>query len=214
MDGSSNRHGSGAGIVIKTPDGSTVQAALRFDFKATNNVAEYEALATGLKIILNMGAEHVTVYSDSQLVVNQVNEDYRARDDQMIQYLGRVKALIARFTRFTLLRIPREQNSQADALAKLASTTDMKLPRTVTVFRLPEASIVAEEEVSVIIPEYGPDPETWMTPIINFLQDGVLPDERNASLRIRRQSPRYLLINRWLYRRGFSLPYLRCVAPP
>src|SRR5579862_4832631 len=108
--GSSNRHGSGASIVIKTPDGSIVQAALRFDFKATNNVAEYEVLATRLKTILNMGAEYVTVYSDSQLVVNQVNEDYRARDDLMIKYLGRVKALIARFTRFVLLRIPSDQN--------------------------------------------------------------------------------------------------------
>ncbi|TXG60490.1 hypothetical protein EZV62_015063 [Acer yangbiense] len=60
----------------------------------------------------------------------------------------------------------------------------MKLPRTVTVFHLPESSVMEEPIVHVVIPEYGPDTETWMTPIMRFLRDGTLPDERNASLRL------------------------------
>ena len=50
VDGSSNTHGSGAGIVITTPEGDTVECAMRFDFKATNNQAEYEALLAGLRV--------------------------------------------------------------------------------------------------------------------------------------------------------------------
>ncbi|KAK0579223.1 hypothetical protein LWI29_022984 [Acer saccharum] len=148
VDGSSNRHGSGAGIIIITPEGTLTQAALRFDFRATNNVAEYEALVTGLKIILNMGAEYVTVYSDSQLIVNQVNQDYQARDPEMIRYLRQVRSLMSRF-----IRISREHNSQADALAKLASTSDMKLPRTITVFRLPISNLSEDHQIGVLIPE-------------------------------------------------------------
>ncbi|KAK0602961.1 hypothetical protein LWI29_038546 [Acer saccharum] len=119
-----------------------------------------------------------------------------------------------KFVRCSILRISREHNSQADELAKLASSSDMKLPRTVTVFRLLESSITEEPVVHAVIPEYGPDTDTWMAPIMKFLQDGTLPEEKSASLRVRRQSPRYLLINRVLYRRGYSLPYLRCIAPP
>ena len=212
VDGSSNRHGSGAGIIIKTPDGTLTQTALRFDFRATNNVAEYEALTTGIKLALNMGAEHVIIYSDSQLIVNQVNQEYQARDPEMRRYLTQVKLLMAKFTLCQLVRIPRDLNSQADALAKLASTTDMRSPRTVTVFRLPESSITDDQDIGVIIPERIEN--SWMTPILNYLRDGTLPPEKNEAQRIRKQAPRYLIINRALYRRGFSLPYLRCVSPP
>ncbi|KAK0590638.1 hypothetical protein LWI29_029778 [Acer saccharum] len=119
-----------------------------------------------------------------------------------------------KFVRCSVLRISREHNSQADALAKLASSSELKLSRTVTIFRLLESSITEESVVHAVIPEYGTDGDTWMTPIMKFLQDGALPEEKSASLRVRRQSPRYLLINRVLYRRGYSLPYLRCIAPP
>ena len=50
MDGSSNTYGSEAGIVILTPEGDAMECAMRFDFKATNNHAKYEALLTDLKI--------------------------------------------------------------------------------------------------------------------------------------------------------------------
>ncbi|TXG74094.1 hypothetical protein EZV62_002673 [Acer yangbiense] len=75
---------------------------------------------------------------------------------------------MAKFIRCTILQISKDHNSQADAFTKLASTTDMKLPRTVTVFRLPEFSVMVEPTANVIIPEYGPDPETRMTPIMSI----------------------------------------------
>ncbi|KAK0605493.1 hypothetical protein LWI29_027475 [Acer saccharum] len=76
VDGSSNTHGSGAGIVITTPEGDTVECAMRFDFKATNNQAEYEALLAGLRVCIALGADELEIYSDSQVVVNQVLDEY------------------------------------------------------------------------------------------------------------------------------------------
>ncbi|KAK0574862.1 hypothetical protein LWI29_030229 [Acer saccharum] len=70
VDGSSNTHGSGAGIVITTPEGDTVECAMRFDFKATNNQAEYEALLAGLRVCIALGADELEVYRDSQVVVH------------------------------------------------------------------------------------------------------------------------------------------------
>ncbi|KAL5749566.1 hypothetical protein ACOSP7_024169 [Xanthoceras sorbifolium] len=98
VDGSSNRHGSGAGIVIQAPDGTLTQLALRFGFRATNNITEYEALIQWLKATLELGVEHLLVYSDSQLIVNQVNNEYRAKDEKMIKYFQIVSTLRERFS--------------------------------------------------------------------------------------------------------------------
>ena len=72
VDGSSNNQGSGAGIIVTTPKGIQLEYALRFSFKASNNEAEYEALLVGLQLATTMGVEQIRVYSDFQLVVNQV----------------------------------------------------------------------------------------------------------------------------------------------
>ena len=72
VDGYSNSQGSGAGIILTTPDGIQLEYALRFGFQVSNNEAEYEALLVGLQLATSMGAKQIQVYSDSQLVVNQV----------------------------------------------------------------------------------------------------------------------------------------------
>ena len=64
--------GARTGIVIITLEGIRVEHSSRLGFKAFNNKAEYEALLAGLRAVLNLGAREVKVYSDSQLVVNQV----------------------------------------------------------------------------------------------------------------------------------------------
>ena len=72
VDGASNAMRADAGIVIITPTGIQLEHSFRLRFKASNNEAEYEALLTGLKAVLGMGARDVEVYSNSRLVVNQV----------------------------------------------------------------------------------------------------------------------------------------------
>ena len=116
-------HGSGAGIVVTTPEGDSVECALRFDFKATNNQAEYEALIARLKVCTALGADEVEVFSDSQVIVNQVLDEYQAKDENMIAYLKLAKELLRRFKEYKIIQIPREENKQADVLAKLASAT-------------------------------------------------------------------------------------------
>ena len=59
----------------------------RLGFRASNNEAEYEALLAELRTILGMGARDVEIYSDSRLVVNQVEGSFEARDSRMKEYL-------------------------------------------------------------------------------------------------------------------------------
>ena len=70
MDGASSAAGARVGIVIITLEGIRLERSFRLGFRASNNEAEYEALLTGLKAILDMGAREVEIYSDSRLVVS------------------------------------------------------------------------------------------------------------------------------------------------
>ncbi|KAL0420565.1 UNVERIFIED_CONTAM: hypothetical protein Slati_3079400 [Sesamum latifolium] len=76
VDGSSIAQGSGAGIVITTPQGEDLEFAIKFGFKASNNEAEFEALVIGMRMAHETGARHLLAYSDSQLVVKQVEGTY------------------------------------------------------------------------------------------------------------------------------------------
>lgn len=86
VDGTSNRHGTGLGIVFILPDGLTIEQVIKLGFPTSNNEAEYEALLVGLKSAFRMKATELMVYSDSQLVVNQISCEYEAKDDRMTKY--------------------------------------------------------------------------------------------------------------------------------
>ncbi|XP_077219710.1 uncharacterized protein LOC143853897 [Tasmannia lanceolata] len=121
VDGSAGKTGRGAGVVLHGPEGFTLEYALRLDFKASNNEAEYEALLAGLSLATELGAGKLKVYSDSQLVVNQVNEVYEARGLRIKRYLQKVKETLQRMGEVEILQVPRDMNNRADALSKMAS---------------------------------------------------------------------------------------------
>ncbi|KAI5350779.1 hypothetical protein L3X38_003670 [Prunus dulcis] len=119
VDGSSNAQGCGAGLVLVSPDKVALEYALRFNFQASNNEAEYEALLAGLRLAKEMDARQIQIFSDSQLVVHQVNQDFTAKDASMTAYLQHARHLLATFHSHTIKQVPRSENSHADALASL-----------------------------------------------------------------------------------------------
>ena len=97
FDGSFALKGAGAGVVLSPPTGETLKYIVRLDFKATNNVAEYEGLLAGLRAAAGLGIRRLIVKGDSQLVVNQVNKDYQCSDPMMAAYLAEVRKMERRF---------------------------------------------------------------------------------------------------------------------
>ncbi|XP_074288198.1 uncharacterized protein LOC141613364 [Silene latifolia] len=97
------------------------EQAVRCEFKATNNEAEYEALILGLQLALELLISRIKVYSDSKRIVNHVNNLIKASDPKMIAYLEVAKELKLRFASFHIEQIPRDQNVEADALATLGA---------------------------------------------------------------------------------------------
>ncbi|KAK3037797.1 hypothetical protein RJ639_030716 [Escallonia herrerae] len=131
VDGSSAVGSSGSGIILISPEGFTIEYALRFGFQASNNEAEYEAFLARIRLAHALKVDSLSVYSDSQLVVNHVLGDYEARDERMAQYLELVKTSAVQFRNFTIHQIPRDQNTQADTLSRLASTEATDVRRSV-----------------------------------------------------------------------------------
>ncbi|KAL0444776.1 UNVERIFIED_CONTAM: hypothetical protein Slati_2200300 [Sesamum latifolium] len=112
VDGSSTMQGSGAGVVIASPQGDDMEFAIKFDFKASNNEVEYEALVIGMRMAQDAGALHLLAYSDSQLIVKQVTGEYETKEESTVQYLQQKDELKTKFKSFHLKQIPREELKQ------------------------------------------------------------------------------------------------------
>ncbi|XP_025670013.1 uncharacterized protein [Arachis hypogaea] len=122
VDGSSNKIGSGASIILVNEEGTQIEFFLKFEFPASNNHAKYEALIAGLKLAKEVGATKVVVFSDSQIVTSQINGEYQAKDPNMKRYLEKTLEYLQQFSDTKVRHITRKLNSRADALSKLAST--------------------------------------------------------------------------------------------
>jgi len=133
VDGLSSKNGSGVGIKLESPTSEILEQSFRLLFTAQG-----------------VGADEVVAYCDSQLVVNQFNGDYEAKDSRMEAYLEVVKDLAKKFRKSELIRIPRGENTTADALAALTSTSDPEVKRIIPIECILERSIKNEKETFVV----------------------------------------------------------------
>ena len=109
---------SGIGIILKNDSGSIVYAAGGYIGRATNNIAEYQALIACLTKAMETDCRKLIVYSDSELMVRQLHGRYRVKDKILQQHFRKVKELLkdASFE-FSIVHIARELNAAADELA-------------------------------------------------------------------------------------------------
>ena len=204
MDGSSTLHAGGIGVVLKSLEADTLKRKVRLHYQTTNNEAEYEALLKGLELAKSLGAELVLVQGDSQLVIGQVNGTCEAKEERMKKYLNKVRRLIKKFSGAHFVQIPREENMKADTLAKEASVSELT-DRFDEIQYMPSIDLPEVQQIGV--------DENWMTPIVGYLKEGKLPQGRDEARKLRIKSAKYVLMDEVLYKRGFSQPYLRCLAP-
>jgi ribonuclease HI len=108
---------AGCGAVIFDENGTTVKELSRYLGRATNNVAEYEALLMGLKAVLELGKKQICVQSDSELLVRQLNGEYRVKDEKLRVLFQKAVQLLSQFDDYRIVHVPRESNRRADHLA-------------------------------------------------------------------------------------------------
>jgi ribonuclease HI len=112
----------GAGVVLTSPKGDKLQYVLQTHFRASNNIAEYEALVHGLKMAKEIGIQRILCFGDSDLVVHQVSGDWDAKDANMTSYRFYVQQLSGFFEGCEFHHVPRANNDEADRLPKIGST--------------------------------------------------------------------------------------------
>ncbi|XP_024011258.1 uncharacterized protein LOC112086525 [Eutrema salsugineum] len=231
VDSSSSRHGSRIGIRLTSPTGELLEQSFRLNFHTSNN----EALIAGIRLAQGIGVRKIRTFCDSQLVACQFNGEYEAKDGRMGANLKVVRELVQKFDEFDLTQIPRGENTSADALAALASTSDPDLRRTIPVEFIERPSIEEvggvrlinppeqepeddeaipmEEDASPAEPEYGCDKER-LGAIRVYIADGEVPTDKREARKLKAQTARYVLVDGEVFKWRFSGPFMTCVEGP
>ena len=111
---------SAIGAAIKDEQGKLITTISQPIGRATNNQAEYRAIITALEKAIGLGASQVDIRSDSELVVRQINGQYRVKNTSLKPLYQQVKRLQSQLAGFIITYIPRQENTEADNLANIA----------------------------------------------------------------------------------------------
>ena len=152
-------------MVLQSPEGDKLKYKICLQYQPTNNEVEYEALLKGLELVKSVEARSILILGDSQLVMSQINGTYEAKEGRMKKYLEKVLRLVKKFKEINFVQILREENMEADALAKEASVT-----------RAMDEFDEVQYVLSIDLPKVQQieDRENWMTPIVLYLKEGKL----------------------------------------
>jgi len=117
--GSSGNPGpSGIAFVVVSPLQKVICAHSKYIGQATNNIAEYTALYYALRRAISLGLKSVIVRSDAELVVKQLNGQYKVKSQRLLPIHLACKKAIRAFDRFKLEFIPRSENARADKMVR------------------------------------------------------------------------------------------------
>ena len=129
-----------------------INCTLKISIKASNNEAEYEAILASMRLDKELKVGNLQIFSDSQIVVKQVMEEYQALWETIAVYLRSAHILLESFNGYSIVQVPRADNTYADALAYLASTKEANMLGLIPVKHLARPN-KEEEEVC----ELGPN---------------------------------------------------------
>lgn len=118
--------GPAAFAVVIEPPGQPAIEESRTIGNATNNVAEYTALIRALELAIEHSLPRVRIHSDSELLVKQMNGEYRVKHPDLIPLYQQAKGLAARLAHLDLRHVRREQNKRADELCNIALDGEKK----------------------------------------------------------------------------------------
>jgi ribonuclease HI len=237
FDGSLMKIGAGAGLLFISPLGVHMHYVIWLYFPTSNNVTEYEALVTGLRIAIELGVRHLDVRGDSQLVIDQVMKSSSCRDPKMETYCQEVRRLEDKFYGLELNHIARRYNEAADELAKIASSRTT-VPPYVFAKDLQQPSVdlgpdggvngtsldpppkaeapstrVEAMQVEGLTPPSNLEPN-WHVPYLDYLIRGDLPSDKTEARRIARRAKTFVIVgdSRELYRCSPTGILQRCIT--
>ncbi|XP_070025731.1 uncharacterized protein [Nicotiana sylvestris] len=167
-------------------------------------------MIAGLELDKSLGTKVIEAKCDSLLVVNQVNKSFEVREDRMQRYLDKLHVTLHRFKEWTLDYVPREQNSEADALANLGSSVEEDDILLGTIIQL-SRSVVEEGHAEINSTSLTWD---WRNKYIEYLKNGKLSSDHKESRALRTKAARFILDeDGTLCKRTFDRPFAICLGP-
>ncbi len=118
---------AGIGVVLRDADNALVKNIDRFIGIATNNVAEYTALVTGMEEARKLKVKVITINTDSELIAKQLGGEYKVKSPALKDLYSKVSRLLDDFEYVSINNIPREKNKDADRLANKAINNSLKV---------------------------------------------------------------------------------------
>jgi ribonuclease HI len=241
FDGSLMKTGAGAGLLFISPLGKHLRYVLRLHFPVSNNVAEYEALVSGLRVAIELGVWRLDAHGDSQLVIDQVMKNSHCCDRKMEAYCDKVWRLEDKFYGLELNRVARRYNETADELAKIASgrttvpldvfSRDIHQPSIKTDDTPEPGEASAQPEEASVQPEAPSAAEgealrvegerngvmpnrNWQTPYLQYLHRGELPLDKAEARRLAWRAKSFVLLGdeKELYHHSPSGILQRCIS--
>ena len=97
FDGATNHNGSGIGVLLISPKGIHILFSSRLNFPATNNAIEYEACIMGLQAALGLGVKELEVYGDSTLIISQIQNRWKIKEEKLVPYHEYLQKLALKF---------------------------------------------------------------------------------------------------------------------
>ena len=212
--GAVNQYRNGIGVLLITPDGSHVSLAVKLNFKAINNMAEYKACITEMKALQELGLKEAKVFRDSTLVIAQAQKWWKVKEEHLKSYQQCLKDLTKTFNKIEYTIIPKAQNQLADALTTLASMVEIPegvWTRPLEIEQSYELVHKEKKEASILVIEE--EGVHWYYDIMKFLELRAYPNGANKKEchSIRMMAMRYILCGRQLYRRSYDGIHLRCL---
>ncbi|GKV05830.1 hypothetical protein SLEP1_g17794 [Rubroshorea leprosula] len=156
VDGASSSKGSGAGTLLIGLEGYRSEHALKFNFDATNNMAEYKALLLGLQLALDLGGR-------AEMQIPEILSEQNSPT----------------------------KNEQANSVSKFASDSSLS-SRSVFIEVLDEPSFMKPRMMEI---STDPDTSSWTHSIISFLRDGIVLEDRQEAMKLRKKASRYTLVD-------------------
>ena len=163
VDGSSTQYVGGIGVVLQSPEGDKMRYKVHVQYQTTNNEIKYEALLKGLELAKFVEAKSILILGDSQLIMGQINRTYEAKEERMKKYLEMVLRLVRKFEKTDFVQILREENMEANTLAKEVSANK-------AVYEFDEIQYIPNIDIPKV--QQVESRGNWMTPIISYLKEG------------------------------------------
>jgi ribonuclease HI len=210
-DGALCHKGVGISAVVTSPTGIVIRYGARHiftdDVHSTNNTIEYEALLLPLRKLKALGQQTFIIKTDSKVIQEHIEKESEARNPVLLKYLEKVREMERHFKGYSVQHIPRDDNNEADKLAKAVARNHAMPPE---VF----FEIIKEPSIQKSTPKIMNIVETheWRAEIMAYLSGHYEPQDELEQKRLEQRARGYAEVDGELYKSGVTEPWLRCIT--